>query len=79
MSELDELDKLMTALRAQAIEDASKIDQSIKTDLEADLAEIDDHAKMIDAQRAKKQEVEPAAKELLDLQNKMIETAPRPK
>ena len=79
MSELDELDKLMTALRTQAIEDASKIDQSIKTDLEADLAEIDDHAKMIDAQRAKKQEVEPAAKELLDLQNKMIETAPRPK
>lgn len=79
MSELDELDKLMTALRAQVIEDASKIDPSIKTDLEADLAEIGEHQKALDAQRAKKQEVEPAAKELLDLANKMIETAPRPK
>lgn len=79
MSELSELEKLMTALGKEAITRASALDPKFAAQVEEGQKEIDEHQKALDAQHAKKQEPQPAAKEFLDLQKKMIETAPRPK
>lgn len=65
---MDDLDTLLKKLQQQAIDDAARIDPSIKEKLDADLEEIEKHEKRLEAQRLVKPQEPP--KEYKDLWDK---------
>ena len=67
---MDDLETLLKKLQTQAIEDAARIDPSIKEKLEEDRREIEQHEKRLEAQRLASQKAEPP-KEYKDLWDKM--------
>jgi len=55
---MDDLRTLMQKLQQQAVEDAMRISPAFKERVEADRREIEEHEKMLEAQRAAAQQKE---------------------